>query len=936
MFSSLRKCFQIVFSTSLFLGLFLLPAHAQFVINEVQSANNVHQDPCGRDSDWIEIANVSGSPANISGWELRTPGKPAYVFSSQILVTGGRVIVWADGDDCTLVHTADFKISKGGDRLELFDASGTRKDNVDVPPLLDEQSYGRFPDRTGAFERMRSATFNSPNLRSRLSNVANAGQLVINEVVTRNMTTKEITEGNQTYTPDLIEIYNSGDTPVSLAGLSLRNLEPDATTGVLEGTLWEFPANMNDLPGKQYLKIYATNADLLNFPVTDFKLSAGGGEMLELLNADDSKVDVLEIPAIAQDNSYGRVPDGQDSNGANPAFVSADWEEITTPTFGTKNLENNLDPREEANNLIISEVVPQNASGLLNGENDFHDWIEICNTGPVNVLLDGLRLISESNADQSQRIWTFPERNFYLVPGSCEVVFASGESAFPSDEYHAGFKIEDDPGSGGEIIYFENVNGARIFNDHFGEVNIPDSTDQSVGGTWKDKSLAWNTATQDFEIDLTPSPGLKNTEEVSMTYNQNAEVLRIWEVVTNNSNTHEADYRGEFPDWIEIHNPANSGKTVSLDGVMLRDDVETSDLTSTSQYWAFPRGLTMQPGDFLVVYASGQNLNGQDNEWRDVPNIAGHIHANFDLKAGGERLQIINNDGITVIDEVGVNASGIPSLGVDQSYGVDESQPSGVGSSLQYKIYNAPTPGLANQGSVGCDARRAAAEMIVINEVSPRNSALLLDKFGRSEDFIELYNKSGAAINLGGFMLEDPANPGTNQSGERWVLPNKSIAAGGYLLIFASNNDLRDPNDELHSNFTISSSGETINWLDGCGDLVQSLAVPSFEAADKDDNTWGTVTDGQTGAYKYYTKSEATPGTENGAAVILYGDVNNDGGVNIFDALFAAQGAVGNINLDSGQRIRADVDGNVGVTIFDALFIAQYSVGNITGFPVEN
>lgn len=57
------------------------------------------------------------------------------------------------------------------------------------------------------------------------------------------------------------------------------------------------------------------------------------------------------------------------------------------------------------------------------------------------------------------------------------------------------------------------------------------------------------------------------------------------------------------------------------------------------------------------------------------------------------------------------------------------------------------------------------------------------------------------------------------------------------------------------------------------------------------------------------------------------GDVNQDGSVNIADALFIAQYTVGTRILTTSQLVVADVDGDGQVKIVDALFIAQYTVG---------
>lgn len=65
------------------------------------------------------------------------------------------------------------------------------------------------------------------------------------------------------------------------------------------------------------------------------------------------------------------------------------------------------------------------------------------------------------------------------------------------------------------------------------------------------------------------------------------------------------------------------------------------------------------------------------------------------------------------------------------------------------------------------------------------------------------------------------------------------------------------------------------------------------------------------------------------------GDVNDDGAVDIIDALRTAQYYVG-IPVTNFDTSVADVDGDGDIDIIDALLIAQYYVGLISSFPVDD
>jgi hypothetical protein len=90
-----------------------------------------------------------------------------------------------------------------------------------------------------------------------------------------------------------------------------------------------------------------------------------------------------------------------------------------------------------------------------------------------------------------------------------------------------------------------------------------------------------------------------------------------------------------------------------------------------------------------------------------------------------------------------------------------------------------------------------------INEFQSSNASTIKDEDGSYSDWIELYNPSAAGVNLAGWSLTDNAS-----LPKKWVFPEVTLSAGGYLLVFASDKDKRVPGSTLHTNFKISASGE--------------------------------------------------------------------------------------------------------------------------------
>lgn len=106
-----------------------------------------------------------------------------------------------------------------------------------------------------------------------------------------------------------------------------------------------------------------------------------------------------------------------------------------------------------------------------------------------------------------------------------------------------------------------------------------------------------------------------------------ATTVVINEFVSSNGST-LSDEDGDQPDWIEIYNPGSD--TLSLDGWYLSDD------ENLPMMWAFP-DVTLEPGGFLVVYASGKDRTEGD-----------HLHTNFSIRSSGEPLLLSDASGVLI------------------------------------------------------------------------------------------------------------------------------------------------------------------------------------------------------------------------------------------------------------------------------------------------
>ena len=115
------------------------------------------------------------------------------------------------------------------------------------------------------------------------------------------------------------------------------------------------------------------------------------------------------------------------------------------------------------------------------------------------------------------------------------------------------------------------------------------------------------------------------------------------------------------------------------------------------------------------------------------------------------------------------------------------------------------------------------------------------DEDGDKEDWIEIANTSSSPVNLLGWYLTD-----TKSQPRLWALPNRTINAGGYLLIFASGKDRKPASGNLHTNFKLSNDGEylalTRDIAGGGVQVVQAFDTYPQQAADISYGTAATTT----------------------------------------------------------------------------------------------
>jgi hypothetical protein len=145
---------------------------------------------------------------------------------------------------------------------------------------------------------------------------------------------------------------------------------------------------------------------------------------------------------------------------------------------------------------------------------------------------------------------------------------------------------------------------------------------------------------------------------------------------------------------------------------------------------------------------------------------------------------------------------------------------------------------------------------IIINEIMAENQTGIADEEKDPEDWIELHNRGPQSVDLGGWSLSvDREEEG------QWVFPSTTIPPGGYLVIWASGKDRREPaiGQRFHTNFKLNPNGDTLRLFGP--ELPRTLVDELVYPEQSPNNSYGRQMENGELVWRYF--GEATPGVAN-------------------------------------------------------------------------
>lgn len=150
-----------------------------------------------------------------------------------------------------------------------------------------------------------------------------------------------------------------------------------------------------------------------------------------------------------------------------------------------------------------------------------------------------------------------------------------------------------------------------------------------------------------------------------------------------------------------------------------------------------------------------------------------------------------------------------------------------------------------------------------LNELLPINTSGITDIQGERDPWIELYNSSGAPIQLDGLFLTDDYLNLT-----KWPFPaNAGIDGGGFKVIFADGEPNESTAMELHTNFRLTSGMGSVALTRMANGLPQIVDYLNFEDGERPlqpNRSFGSCPDGQ--LFDRQSMFFTTPGAVNNCA----------------------------------------------------------------------
>lgn len=698
--------------------------------------NELLYDPAGGDTgtEWIELCNRTSRAIDLTGWSVEAGGSSfsnIFDFPALSISPGEHLLIGAGS-----AYTLSGAMQNGGgatDGVRLMDDLGAVVDTVlyDTPninSLVDDSggvgvefavtvaagdSLARLPDCTDSDDN--SLDFvESGSPTPGAVNVADSGtdgtadcsamdQIRLNEI----MVDPDSKGGDAGY--EWVELVNSGGASADLSGWQVVTRKSDTTSSTVtldSGVslaagdflvLGESEVPEADIVVSLDLGNDSTSIDTVELwcGSTYVDLMAyGGANDLGWTNEDGAPDTPAAKPATGW--SLGRDPDGADSNDCAIDLVAFEY-----PSPGASNATSGEGDCPGMDDIKLNEFIPNPAKQEGAKEED-PEWVELYNVGVDAVSLDGWSLqygTSPSNTntiDISALVSIEPGQ--YLVVGekgaeNVDLVVSIDMGAASSNADRLQLK-HCGPGTADTVVY--GTPNDDEWTDDSGEIATSLAEKPSDGDTLQRVQDGYDTdeCAVDWAISAMPTPGSANPAIEPVICTAGALGVKVNELFP------DPEGSDGNQEWVELYNAGDSSQ--GLDGWI----IETAT-SSWGEDFTFPGGIDLAPGEFLLIgntdvpiadlTASSLGL-GNAGSPPDGVRLVDCLGTVQDTVLYGDATATL--DDTKLLDDQG-NQDMAPMSASGLSIGRYPDGQDSDDSSVDFESTMTPTPGAANQTSIG-------------------------------------------------------------------------------------------------------------------------------------------------------------------------------------------------------------------------------------------
>lgn len=428
-------------------------------ITELSSVNTGYDEVSGILCDWVELHNTALEAVDISGFTLSdNVGNNKYAFpAGTVIPSDGYLIVFC-AEGATNHAIAPFGLSQyGGEAVVLKDTQGRIVEIIDTLPMESGDSMALAEDGNWAVTKQSSPGFSNSKQGHEAflsQSGAEPGAIRISEVMSAAQTVLPDSYGEFS---DWIELYNTTDRAVNLAGWSLSD-DPSVPDK------WVFPALV--IQSGERVVVFCSGRDTaVNGEVhTGFSLSSGG-ESVVLSAYSGTTVDSVSFGETEENCSF---------------IVDATAGEAVLSQYPTPGYPNDPSGYEAfcasalpEGPLAIWELMSSNDWYLPQALGKCYDWVELRNISGSAVNLADYSLTDDA---EQPDMYCLPDKT--LNPGDSIVIILSGDESLSGGRYvHAGFTLD----AMGDQLFLFKQEGGLVDYAAFGQIPLNQSYGRAEG-----------------------------------------------------------------------------------------------------------------------------------------------------------------------------------------------------------------------------------------------------------------------------------------------------------------------------------------------------------------------------------------------------------------------------------------------------------------------